>query len=140
MNIILLLLVLALCVETKRCLGATPKVNVSLLLYTFTFGSFSAVSTPPIARVVAFSSIFCDLQDVHSFAPLQYWKFSKISSFFFADFCGNFAFSPSILSFFRTDFHENSSKFRENSQKMTRCREILLKTTMRNPHMPEFPE
>ena len=34
-------------------------------------GSFSAVSTATIARKDAFFSIFRDLQDLHSFAPLQ---------------------------------------------------------------------
>ena len=43
-------------------------------------GSFSAVSTPQIARVGAFFSIFRDLQDVNSFAPLHTQKFNKISS------------------------------------------------------------
>ena len=38
-------------------------------------GSFSAGSTPLIARVGAFFSIFRDLQDLHSFAPLESkWK------------------------------------------------------------------
>ena len=39
--------------------------------------SFSAVSTPQTARVSAFFSIFGDLQDSHSFAPLQSQFFSK---------------------------------------------------------------
>ena len=34
-------------------------------------GSFSSVSTPLMTRVGAFFSIFRDLQDLHSFAPLQ---------------------------------------------------------------------
>ena len=40
-------------------------------------GSFSAVSTATIARKDAFFSIFRDLQDLHSFAPLQTQKLSK---------------------------------------------------------------
>jgi len=40
-------------------------------------GSFSSVWTAPIARVGAFFSIFRDLQDSHSFAPLQSQFFSK---------------------------------------------------------------
>ena len=43
-------------------------------------GSFSAVSTPLIARVGAFFSIFRDLQDYHTFAPLRPQNFSKIST------------------------------------------------------------
>ena len=34
-------------------------------------GSFSSVSTPLMTRVGAFFSIFRDLQDLHSFAPLE---------------------------------------------------------------------
>ena len=40
-------------------------------------GSFSAVWTATIARVVAIFSIFRDLQDLHSFAPLRPQNFSK---------------------------------------------------------------
>ena len=43
-------------------------------------GSFSSVWTPPIARVGAFYSIFRDLQDLHSFAPLRPEKFSNFSA------------------------------------------------------------
>ena len=41
-------------------------------------GSFSAVSTPLIARVGAFVRIFQNLEDLHSFAPLQTQNFTKI--------------------------------------------------------------
>ena len=53
-------------------------------------GSFSAVSKPLIARNGAFCSIkfFRDLQDLHSFAPLQSQKFSKIHPFGFMMFDG----------------------------------------------------
>ena len=40
-------------------------------------GSFSSVSRPPIARVGAFFTVFRDLQDCHSFAPLRIQNFSK---------------------------------------------------------------
>ena len=40
-------------------------------------GSFSAASTATIARKDAFCSIFRDLQDLHSFAPLKSQNFSK---------------------------------------------------------------
>ena len=40
-------------------------------------GSFSAVSKPIVARNAAFFSIFRDLQDLQSFAPLRSPKFSK---------------------------------------------------------------
>ena len=46
-----------------------------------TFGSsFSAVSTPLIARVGSFFSIFRDLQDFQSFAPLETQNNCKMSS------------------------------------------------------------
>ena len=41
-------------------------------------GSFSAVSKPIVARNGAFFSIFRDLQDLQSFAPLRSQNFSKI--------------------------------------------------------------
>ena len=40
-------------------------------------GSFSAVSTPNFATKASFFSIFRDLQDLQSFAPLRSPKFSK---------------------------------------------------------------
>ena len=40
-------------------------------------GSFSAVSTPLIARVGAFFRIFQNLQDLHSSAPLQTQNFPE---------------------------------------------------------------
>ena len=53
--------------------------------------SFSSVSTPPIARVGAFFSIFHDLQDIHAFAPLRTQNFSQkkvaiFSSYFYRNF------------------------------------------------------
>ena len=45
-------------------------------------GPFSAVSTPILATKYSFCSIFRDLQDLHTFAPLQSQKFSKILQFF----------------------------------------------------------
>ena len=44
--------------------------------------SFSSVSTPPIARVGAFFSIFRDLQDFHAFAPLRAQNFGKKLPYF----------------------------------------------------------
>ena len=49
-------------------------------LHTSIFGPFSAVSTPIFATKYSFLSIFRDLQDVHSFAPLQSQQFSICSS------------------------------------------------------------
>ena len=49
-------------------------------------GSLSAVWTATIARKDAFFSIFRDLQDLHTFAPLQSQKFSKIYYFNLAIF------------------------------------------------------
>ena len=53
-------------------------------------GSFSAVSTATIASKDAFFSIFRDLQDLHSFAPLQSQILQSFRKFFrenFSDFC-----------------------------------------------------
>ena len=49
-------------------------------------GSFSAVSKPIFATKYSFCSIFRDLQDYHSFAPLPIQNFSKISSESFCNF------------------------------------------------------
>ena len=54
-------------------------------------GSFSSVSTPPIARVGAFFQDFQDLQDLHAFAPLRFQNSNKISLSFFAFFPRNLA-------------------------------------------------
>ena len=75
--------------------------------------SFSSVSTPPIARVGAFFSIFHDLQDIHAFAPLQTQNFRKILSFFFE-------ILQKILKILQNfgqillDFHEISPEFHVN--------------------------
>ena len=45
-------------------------------------GSFSAVSKPIFATKYSFFSIFRDLQDLHTFAPLQTPKFCKFLRFF----------------------------------------------------------
>ena len=47
-------------------------------------GSFSSVSRPIFASKYSFFSIFRDLQDLHTFAPLQIQNFSKFSSTFFS--------------------------------------------------------
>ena len=57
--------------------------------------SFSSVSTPPIARVGAFFSIFHDLQDIHAFAPLQTQNFTKKIANFFHNFTKKFPNSSS---------------------------------------------
>ena len=47
-------------------------------------GSFYSVSRPIFASKYSFFSIFRDLQDLHTFAPLQIQNFSKFSSTFFS--------------------------------------------------------
>ena len=56
-------------------------------------GSFSAVSTPIFATRYSFFSIFRDLQDYHSFAPLRY---QNLLIFF-----QNFAKNQRIFEIFR---------------------------------------
>ena len=86
---------------------------VSLACFRQTLeSSFSAVSTPIFASKYAFFSIFRDLQDLQSFAPLQTKKIQKISSTFlviFAKFEGFFANScqnSSFLCRFFSEFHQ----------------------------------
>ena len=52
----------------------------------FLAGSFSAVSKRNFARKYAFDSIFQALQDLHTFAPLQYQNFRKKSDDFLLNF------------------------------------------------------
>ena len=95
--------------------GATP-VSDPHFIETWE-GSLSAVSTPQIARVGAFFSIFRDLQDLHSFAPLRIQIFCKFSSNFFvtlvhfleknADFASKSSFFKQILM----KFYRNFTKF-----------------------------
>ena len=44
-------------------------------------GSFSAVSTPIFASKYAFFSIFRDVQDSYTFAPLRHSKFADFCNF-----------------------------------------------------------
>ena len=85
-------------------------------------GSFSAVWTPLIARVGAFFSMFRDLQDFHSFAPLHIQKFNNMSLFFSRCFHLFFKMCIFLLKFvvFQTDFDEN---FRE--EEVTKFGEIF---------------
>ena len=66
-------------------------------------GSFSAVSTATIATKYSFCSVFRDLQDLHSFAPLRIQKIRKLLSNFLRFFIanpGNFAIFESNSLFF----------------------------------------
>ena len=58
-----------------------------MLFHTSTFGPFSVVSTPIFASKSSFFSISRDLQDVHSFAPVQSQQFSNFVSNDFDCFC-----------------------------------------------------
>ena len=92
-------------------------------------GSFSSVSTPPIARVGAFFSILRDLQDFQSFAPLRIQNFSKtcwIFPAFLPFFCKNLVKICSIS----TKFHQNFPRISQN------LRECAPRT--RPGEFPEF--
>ena len=78
-------------------------------------GPFSAVSTPPIARVGAFFQDFRDLQDLHAFAPLRIQNFNKISFFFFSFFPKKILLFFLEFAIFRANFDENFSEFHEIS-------------------------
>ena len=72
-----------LAIEFDRVLTKDPNEINEIFGFKTLGGSFSSVWTATIARVGAFFSIFRDLQDLHSFVPLQTQKFSKI----LASFC-----------------------------------------------------
>ena len=80
-----------------KIINTSTYIIDSLIFYIFTSCSFSVVSTPIFASKHSFFSMFRDLQDVHSFAPLQPQQFSKCSStclmIFDANFV-NFGISP----------------------------------------------
>ena len=65
---------------------------------TLSDGPFSAVSTPILATKYSFFSIFRDLQDLHTFAPLQSKKkLAKFKLLILQNFGENFA---NLLSLF----------------------------------------
>ena len=86
-------------------------------------GSFSAVSTPLIARVGAFFSIFRNLQECHTFAPLHFkiLRYFAIFRWFFQNFTKNCGFL-SKSSIFRFKFHGILPELREIAEN---CRNIV---------------
>ena len=75
--------------------------------------SFSSVSTPPIARVGAFFTVFRDLQDSPSHRSESKIEFQKKLAAFsriFTKFCKCFIKICSIL----TKFHQNFTEFAES--------------------------
>ena len=90
--------------------------------------SFSSVSTATIATKVPFFSIFRDLQDFHSFAPLRIQNFSQNLPHFlhtFTEISQKFAkFEPNFTKFQR-NFAGISPKFQripQNSPKFPKIR------------------
>ena len=89
-------------------------------------GSFSAVSTATIARLGSFCSIFGELQDLQSFAPLRSQNFRKKSPDFFAKMKLSFSFSFSFLQnsmnfvIFLLNFDEFLSEFHETLQEIAK--------------------
>ena len=73
-------------------------------------GSFSSVWTATIARPGSFFSVFRDLQDLHTLAPLRSQKFSYKSSKFLRNWILNIQFS-SIFGFFLLKIWHFSVKF-----------------------------
>ena len=95
-----------------------PSPTASMLIATthHSFrGSFSAVSTPIFASKYSFFSIFRDLQDLHSFAPVETQFVSKISIEFCSFFRQNSTFCIKFVVF-RSGFDENSSEVRKSFQ------------------------
>ena len=94
--------------------------------------SFSSVSTPPIARVGAFFSIFRDLQDFHSFAPLRIQNFSKKRASFFHIFTE----ISQILTKFRSKFIEFQRNFAGISPKFHRTNSEFRRVPEINSKFP----
>ena len=68
--------------HTLRQPGSKIGCKCNGVNHTCTFGPFSAVSTPQLARVGSFFSICQDLSNLHCFALLQPRTFRQDSSFF----------------------------------------------------------
>ena len=86
-------------------------------------GSFSSVSKPIFAIKYSFCSIFRDLQDFKTFAPLQIQKFTLKSSNFFARLnieYSIFCIFRAIFAISRPNVDEILSEFHQNFQKMTK--------------------
>ena len=90
--------------------------------------SFSAVSTPPIARVGAFFSIFRELQDFHAFAPLRTQNFSRKFPYFFlflqkkSQNLQNFGQILQDFNEISLEFHWNFTKISQNLPAVPRFR------------------
>ena len=82
-------------------------------------GPFSAVWTATIARLASFCSIFRDLQDSHSFAPLQTQILQFFAEFrkFFENFIkiSKFLRNSNKFDIFRRNVHGIFPEFQENS-------------------------
>ena len=67
------------------------------------------------SQILIFLSILRDLQDLHTFAPLQAQNLCKNSSNFFSHFCSDFCKNPDFSTIFIevcTDFDDFCSEFR----------------------------
>ena len=102
-------------------------------------GSFSTVSTPPIARVGAFFQIFRDLQNSHTFAPRQNQNLQTFSNFrtfslIFQECCIILQDFDEILTDFQqifTEFCRNFCKFHGISRQFQF--HIILGGTVQKP-------
>ena len=88
-------------------------------------GSFSSVSKPIFATKVSFCSIFRDLQDLHSFAPVETQNFYKNSYENLLIFSKKSTFFIKFIVF-RTGFDENSLEFQHFFRNLWRIFEISL--------------
>ena len=79
-------------------------------------GSFFAVSKPNFATKYSFCSIFRDLQDKHTFAPLQSQGFRKTRPTFFTRMNNAFHFIHSI------HFYQNCDEFFAEFLHSERCK------------------
>ena len=103
---------------------------ILLFLICILEGSFSAAWTATIAKVGAFFSIFRALQDLHSFAPLQFQNLNKISWNFFGfllKILQTFAIFPTFFIELCTDFDQNFTEVRrifdipKNDEQSQKC-------------------
>ena len=76
-------------------------------------GSFSAVSTPIFASKASFCSVFRNLQDCHTFAPLEAQNLRKFLSNFFI-FFAEISAKIAIFQQFSSNFAPISMKIFQN--------------------------
>ena len=114
-------------VALPRAICDAPKLQSSIPNFSQIFqpnhqtleGSFSAVSTPIFASKYSFCSVFRNLQDCHTFAPLEAQNLCKFLSNFFT-FLLKFQQKSRFFSKISSNFAPILMKFSQNFDEYVR--------------------